>query len=114
MKIEMTVAEFFELIKAQTISSDKQLTDITIRPKREKTTKWCNVPSNWKHSYAPNSVRGLRVIEVKLRNGEQHIGFASSLPIDAWVQDGKDSNIVKFRPLCDDSLLNSWYNQYSK
>lgn len=114
MKIEMTVAEFFELIKAQTISSDKQLTDITIPPKHEKTTKWCNVPSNWKHSYAPNSVRGLRVIEVKLRNGEQHIGFASSLPIDAWVQDGKDSNIVKFRPLCDDSLLNPWYNQYSK
>lgn len=113
MKIEMTVAEFNELIKAQTISSDKQLTDITL-PKREKATAWRDVPPNWKHSYAPNCVRGLRVIEVKLSNGEQHIGYASRLPIDAWVQDGEDSNIVKFRPLCDDSLLNPWYNQHNK
>lgn len=113
MKIEMTVAEFFKLIKAQAISSDKQLTDITIPPKREKTAAWRDVPPNWKHSYAPDSVRGLRVIEVKLRNGERHICYTSLL-IDAWAQDGKDSNIVKFRPLCDDSQLNSWYNQYSK
>lgn len=107
MKVEMTVAEFFELIKAQTISSDKQLTDITIPPKREKASAWRDVPPNWKHSYVPDSVRGLRGIEVKLRNGERHICYASLLSIDAWVQDGKDSNIVKFRPLCDDSLLNS-------
>ena len=106
MKNEMTVTEFNESFKSQTISSGKQLTDITL-PKREKTTAWRDVPPNWKHSYAPNSVRGIRGIEVKLRNGERHICYASLLPIDAWVQDGKDSNIVKFRPLCDDSLLNS-------
>jgi hypothetical protein len=81
-------------------------------PKREKTTVWREVPHNWKHSYAPDSVRGLRFIEVKLRNGEQHI-CNTRLLFDVWAQDGEDSNIVKFRPLCDDSLLNPWYNQYN-
>lgn len=97
-KFVINMCEAITAIRAQyQLPESVEIEIVGSSPKTDDESVWHDVPSNWKHEYAPDQAYSYDNIEVMKRSGATYTRHVYTIPGEYWKQEDSIFDIVKFR-----------------